>query len=178
MKINLLLLLALALLLTQCQKEKADPDPASPLPAATQTGANTFGCLVNGQPWLPGGNDGTSNYSVYYDPTYAQGTLNIATYRITNNGTDVQNLVLYSDSLRSAGIYKIRSKSHHQGAFSNRLTGCTYDATDPSTYGRGTLTITRLDYKVGVVSGTFSFTLAKAGCDTIKVTQGRFDKHL
>ena len=174
------LLPALALLLlTQCQKEQADPDPASQLPPATQTGANTFGCLVNGQPWTPQGNDGTSNYSVYYDPAYAQGTLSVATYRLTGSGTDQQVLGFYSDSLRNTGIYRLRTMGHHGAAFANKLTtSCTYLGTDPSTYCKGVLTITRLDYKAGVVAGTFSFTLAKAGCDTIKVTQGRFDKHL
>ena len=34
--------------LTQCSKCKNDPAPTDQLPAATQTGANTFGCLVNG----------------------------------------------------------------------------------------------------------------------------------
>lgn len=42
----------------------------------------------------------------------------------------------------------------------------------------GTLTITRLDQQAGIIAGTFSFTLAQPGCDTIKVTQGRFDKKL
>ncbi|RZK98100.1 MAG: hypothetical protein EOO62_26990 [Hymenobacter sp.] len=171
------LLPALALLLlTQCQK--ADPDPASQLPAATQTGANTFGCLVNGQPWLPGGNDGTSNYSVYYDPTYAQGTLGILTYRVTNNSTVQQTIGINSDSMRTIGTYKLKAKGHHQPALIDSKTACRYYASDPGTYCKGTLTITRLDYTVGVISGTFSFTLAKAGCDTIKVTQGRFDKKL
>ncbi|MGI4870138.1 MAG: DUF6252 family protein [Janthinobacterium lividum] len=160
--------------LSQCKKN----DPEASLPEATQTGANTFGCLVNGQAWRPGGNDGTSNYSVAYDPTYAQGTLSVATYRLTGNGADQQTLGFYSDSLRNVGVYKLRSKNHHQAAFINRLTSCTYIASDPSTYCKGTLTITRLDYKAGIVSGTFNFTLATLGCDTVKVTQGRFDKHL
>ena len=170
--------LALTALLGLSQCHKSDPDPLSQLPAETQTGANTFGCLVNGQPWLPGGNDGTSNYSVYYDYTYAQGTLSVGTYRVTGTGTDKQVLGFYSDSLRNVGRYKLRTIGHHGAAFTNRLTSCTYLGTDPSTYCKGTLTITRLDRAVGIVSGTFSFTLYKPGCDTVKVTQGRFDKHL
>ena len=35
-----------------------------------------------------------------------------------------------------------------------------------------------LDLSAGIISGTFAFTLAQPGCDTIKVTQGRFDKKL
>jgi hypothetical protein len=43
---------------------------------------------------------------------------------------------------------------------------------------QGQLVITRLDMSAGIIAGTFSFTLAQTGCDTIKVTQGRFDKKL
>ena len=166
------------LLLTQCQKEKADPDPASQLPPATQTGANTFGCLVNGQAWTPKGNSGYANYDVVYDPTYSQGTLSVAASRFTGNGADNQIVGFSSDSLRTVGTYKLRTGGRHQGDFNNRLTSCIYHSVDKGTYCKGSFTITRLDYKVGVVSGTFSFTLAKAGCDTVKITQGRFDKKL
>lgn len=167
-------LLAALLGLSQCKKT----DPVSALPPETQTGANTFGCFVNGQVWRPGGNDGTSNYSVAYDYAYAQGTLSVGTYRLTGNGGDQQTLGFSSDSLRTTGIYKLSSTGHNRAAFVNRVTKCTYITADPGTYCNGTLTITRLDRTLGIVSGTFSFTLAKAGCDTIKVTQGRFDKKL
>ena len=166
--------LALCALLLGCQKK----DPESSLPAETQTGANTFGCLVNGQAWLPGGNDGAANYDVVYDPTYAQGTLSVAAYRLTGNGADKQILGFGSDSLRATGTYRLRTSGRHQGDFINRLTKCSYYSGDKGTYCQGNFTITRLDYAAGVVSGTFAFTLAKPGCDTIKVTQGRFDKHL
>jgi hypothetical protein len=49
---------------------------------------------------------------------------------------------------------------------------------DAGTYHKGTLTITRLDLQAGIISGTFEFTLAKPGCDTVRITQGRFDKRL
>ncbi|QKG53326.1 hypothetical protein [Hymenobacter sp. BRD67] len=61
-RLQLSLLTAL-LGLTQCQK--SDPSLAKPedqLPPATQTGAGTFGCLFNGQPWTPQGYDGYPNF--------------------------------------------------------------------------------------------------------------------
>jgi hypothetical protein len=86
-----LLALPLALLLVQCHKNS--PNPAKPedqLPAATQTGAGTFGCLVNGQPWLPSGNSGIPNSVALYDqsinsPTGAQ--VNIKAYRLADTDT-------------------------------------------------------------------------------------------
>lgn len=82
------LLYAALLLLTQCSKCKNDPtpaDPASQLPPATQTGRNTFGCLVDGQAWTPNGNNGTSNFRLTYDPATAGGDLIIRTYRYDAN---------------------------------------------------------------------------------------------
>ena len=88
MKTKLPLSLAV-LMLTQCSKCKNDPAPADParqLPPATQTGAGTFGCLVNGQPYTPKGNNGMSNLYVSYDPTFRGGALGIETYRVEGGG--------------------------------------------------------------------------------------------
>ena len=172
------LYLALALL-TQCSSCKdQDPSPEEQLPPATQTGANTFGCLVNGKAWTPKGFNGTSNYSVYYDPSYRKGTLNIGTYRYLYPGKDnVQYLTLFSDSIKSTGSYPLTILKRQEALFSDSKSKCEYHSGE-SHYRRGTLTITRLDAVAGIISGTFEFTLAKPGCDTIKVTQGRFDKRL
>ncbi|MDJ0365658.1 DUF6252 family protein [Hymenobacter sp. H14-R3] len=175
MKHFLTLVLPLALLLG-CKK--SDPDPVSQLPPATQTGANTFGCLVNGQPWLPGGNDGTSNYSIYYDPNYRKGTLNIGTYRYYPVGsTSRQDIIIFSDSLKSTGTYSLSIPNHQEGLFYGSKGECEFHQNEVH-YRRGTLTITRLDKQAGIISGTFAFTLYKPGCDSVRVTQGRFDKKL
>lgn len=83
---NRLILLPLAAgLLAQCHQ--ADPGPAKPedqLPPATQTGAGTFGLLLNGEAWKLNGAIGSlSNYSIIYDPGYAGGNLNIRVFRFT-----------------------------------------------------------------------------------------------
>lgn len=167
------------LLLSQCSKCKDnDPAPEAQLPPATQTGANTFGCLVNGEAWTPVGFNGYANYVVNYDPSYRNGTLNIAAYRLSGNGGNQQDVGVYSDSLRSVGVYPLTTRGKHGAVFLNRQTDCRYYSTDVATYCRGTLTITRLDLQAGIVSGTFAFTLYKPGCDSIRVTQGRFDKKL
>ncbi|MGY3088615.1 hypothetical protein ACVWYF_001648 [Hymenobacter sp. UYAg731] len=172
-----ILLLAALLGLSQCKKK--DIDPIDQLPPATQTGANTIGCLINGQAWTPQGYDGSANYSVVYDPTYRQGTLNIAAYRYANSQAKQDAIGVFSDSLLSGtGRYKLRTLGHHGAGYVNGAANCTYYSTDATTYCRGELIITRLDKQVGIISGTFNFTLAKPGCDTVRVTQGRFDKKL
>ncbi|WP_125932497.1 DUF6252 family protein [Hymenobacter glacialis] len=168
------LLLAVLLGLSQCKKD--DPDPVDQLPPATQTGANTFGCLVNGQAWTPQGSDGGSNYSVYYDRAYRNGTFNISTYRYAGNELSKQIIAIYSDSLRTTGNYPLAKDGRQEALFKDRRTGCEFFG--GTYYRRGSLTITRLDLQAGIISGTFEFTLAKPGCDTVRVTNGRFDKRL
>jgi hypothetical protein len=50
-----------------------------------------------------------------------------------------------------------------------------YDSRNATSTSKGSLVVTCLDLAAGIVSGTFDFTIAKPGCDTLKVTQGRFD---
>ena len=172
------LLLAALLGLSQCQKK--DPDPVDQLPPATQTGAGTFGCLVNGQPWTPQGNDGTSNYSVSYDVTPAGGVLARQTYRIYGKANDeFQNIVLFANQIAGAGSFSFRSPQRTRASVNDQKTNCYWSSRDSATtYRRGQMVITRLDRQAGIVSGTFAFTLYKPGCDSIRVTQGRFDKKL
>ena len=165
------LLLAALLGLSQCKKN--DPAPVDQLPPATQTGANTFGCLLNGQPWVP---YGTASFSIYYDPNYRNGTINIDTSRPIGNSS-YQTITLASDSLKTIGRYPLTIPGHQEALFIDTKTGCRFLGSDPY-YRSGFLNITRLDLQAGVIAGTFEFTLAKPGCDTIKVTQGRFDKKL
>lgn len=53
---KLILLLTIILTLFSCNKDdNKSQNPIDQLPPATQTGANTAGCLVNGEAFLPKG---------------------------------------------------------------------------------------------------------------------------
>ncbi len=176
------LLLAALLGLSQCKK-KSDPAPADQLPPVTQTGANTFGCLVNGQPWTPSGNDGRANYRITYDPGYAGGSLTIRVYRYPNpNGTgDHQTFIIGGNPISKASNYAININGPAGVDYfdSSKQKPC-----DEYYYGnngfvsKGQLVVTRLDLSQGIISGTFNFTLYQPGCDSVRVTNGRFDKKL
>ena len=179
MKPALLALLSAGLLLTQCGK-KHDPSPLEQLPPATQTGANTFGCLLNGQAWTPNGNSGygTGNYSVAYDPTFNGGELTIGALRYTIQGRadTQQGITIYiSDFQGVVGTYSLGIPRQQDASFYDKHTRCYLFIGDPY-YRRGTLTLTRFDRQAHIASGTFEFTLYDPGCDSVKVTQGRFDK--
>ncbi len=151
------------------------PDHKETLPPATQTGANTFGCLVNGTVWLPKGFNGTTNLIMSYDPTYAGGTFDIATYRILSD-QDREYIYIFMSKLNKAGVYKLND-IHVGSATFDYSTQCNYDH-DSLVYRNGALDLTRFDLSAGIISGTFQFTLFKKGCDSLKVTQGRFDMKL
>jgi len=151
------------------------PAPKEVLPAATQTGANTFGCLVNGKVWLPKGNDGTSNLNLSYDPPYMGGVFNLQTYRYYGVGSnDRQNITIYLDSLSKVGQYNFYF-SHNRAAIFSDWNKCSYPNDSSVIYKAGRINVTKLDLQGAILSGTFDFTLAKSNCDTIKVTEGRFD---
>ncbi|MBH8567316.1 hypothetical protein KB206_00355 [Microvirga sp. STS02] len=171
------------LLLTQCSKCKNDPRPADPvsqLPPVTQTGANTFGCLVNGQAYTPQGNNGTSNFAVLYEPGPTGANLNLLTYRITSNGR--QYLNLSCGPVTQARTYSLSipvTEGTAGYADTSRPRPCdSYESNQAPSYRKGTLTLTRLDLQARIIAGTFELTLAQPGCDTIRITQGRFDKKL
>ena len=179
MKTKLPLSLAV-LMLTQCSKCKNDPAPADParqLPPATQTGAGTFGCLVNGQPYTPKGNNGMSNLYVSYDPTFRGGALGIETYRVEGGGL-TKFLSIDAAPVNAPGNYSLNlGPGIGEVLYSSgggQPCGFMYDSRDV-TYRRATLNITRFDMNSRIIAGTFDAIIARTGCDTLKVTQGRFD---
>lgn len=176
------------LLLTQCSKCKNDPAPAKPedqLPPATQTGANTFGCLLNGQPWTPSGGGAFSNPNllVTYDPSYKGGNLALTAYRLVGTANNKQYIGVGGDGINQIGSYPLATYSinptfpSRTPYFSddNKNGLCNEYLNNSGTKASGQLNITRLDVLKRVVSGTFQFTISQPTCDTIEITQGRFD---
>jgi hypothetical protein len=156
-----------------CNVFSKSTEPVEQLPPATQEGKNTFGCLVNGVVWLPKGNNGSSKLDLSYDPNFLFGTLNLYAYRLDDK-TD-QWIALFSDSLKSTGIYPFTNPSRQSGFFIDA--GCEY-LNDPDVTHTGSLTITRFDLSQSIISGTFEFTVTKANCPIIEVTHGRFDMRI
>ncbi len=180
-----LLILSFALLgLSQCKSHNSDPSPVDQLPPATQTGANTFGCLLNGKVWTPtyGLTGLTSPFRVTYDPGYLDGALQVKVNRYPiPNSSILQAMTFGAAYVNKVGVYKFPLNGINgffYGDTSNNSLCGNYGDPGTSTYQDGTLTITRLDLMKGIISGTFNFTLAQPGCDTLKITQGRFDKQL
>jgi hypothetical protein len=152
------------------------------LPPITQTGARSFGCLINGKAWVPKGPlfERRPNFYIVLDPSYAEGDLSIRTYRIDNDIRE--DLTINSDSVRTTGTYLINDTGNTRVIFSKKIYNtdnwlCSIDY-DGNYSRKGYLKITRYDLNAGVISGEFEMNMVNKNCgfgDTIKITHGRFD---
>ena len=164
----------LALLFSQCECD--DEIGKETLPPATQTGANTFGCLVNGKIWLPRGDDGTYTLDLSYDPTFNDGTFDLRAKRYVSD-SQLQYIIIFSDSLSAIGDFPIKEKTHQVVTFSDG-DSCYYSTDEQETFCTGTLSITRFDLANGIISGEFNFSIVTSGCTKIEVSKGRFDMRI
>ena len=166
-------LISLLFLASSCPKNNgSNPSNSNPqLPAATQTGANTYGCLLNGEVWIPGGEPGP--FQVYGF---------IAQYYL---GNFTLSAAKKNDTTPLTGIYWDHTNVYHTGTYyfnGNQATSATF-----SIYGeygstttnadslKNNVTITRFDTVNSVISGTFNLFFTQQGKDTMRITDGRFD---
>lgn len=176
------LLLALAIGLTAIGCCERDPDKninPNVLPPATQVGANTGGCLVNGEVWVAS----TKGYSSPYEDD--------TTYRLENeNGFRLGIVLKYIKNDEDFILIGLNQdeplKLNHeyilngQEGFGNGLVifKDAYYSTSNECIGK--LTITHIDRKKQFISGTFEMEVIQVkpydGNKKIKITKGRFDK--
>lgn len=165
------LVLVLALVATACKK-KADPEPD--LPPETQSGANTFGCYLNGVPWKPSPREpGFPTLYIQLDGPYF---VLYATYN--DNGIN-QRISFFSASIQNVGLFPIGKLALNGGSV------CDFwdigknkpiiNSADNDVISDGLLTVTRFDTNKKVISGRFWFTLQKNDGTTIEAKDGRFD---
>jgi len=172
MKPKTILLLALiTITCTSMMCECDDKTTYEPqLPPETTTGANTFGCLVNGKVWRNGG-VGFPNLSLSLN-TLRDSTLIIEALR--NNNETKDGFALYiTNNLISEKKYILDSINvfFYYSAYNIvNNNSCTYQK-----WGKGFIELTRFDLKNNIVSGRFEATLYNTECDSIVITQGRFD---
>ena len=173
MRKTLLLPLSVAFLLlfTTCRKNKTDQND---LPPATQTGKNTLGFMLNGEPWKPQGVRGTGNLSIDFDFGFKQGIFGIVAYNFIPTNSE-QLTIGVRDSLNFMNApftITLNKNSLYVISFSK---DCEYFSTLTDVESSGTLTVSKLDKTNRIIAATFNATLSKNGCETIKITDGRFD---
>jgi hypothetical protein len=165
---------AAAILVQLGCKPEPPVDPCAPktiLPPATQVGANTLGCLINGQVWVAHTCDPNLT-SVHAD--WSQDGFTLSGARKNGAGT-TQILSFTIDSMNHIGSYTIGPMASTGWArFTNYSANCYYSSDSAATGGE--LMLTKLDRTNYIISGTFEAILYSPTCgDTLRVTDGRFD---
>jgi hypothetical protein len=163
-------------------------NPEDQLPPETRTGANTFGCLIDGKPYVP---DGSFSFGGTIRPVsggfftnYCGG--NELQVWIRAHRKDQWGFSIYLENVGSkVGKYPLQYTTagaptelcppHHAIFYKNIGPSETAEYATDSEY-IGEVTITHADTVNKIVSGTFFFKAHRPATDeTIEITKGRFD---
>jgi hypothetical protein len=161
----------------KCKKTPAPPPVSNieQLPPATQEGKNTCGFLVNGKVWVPKGSSGSSaNMSWYYDPGLNGGTFNLIGRRYAGDSSS-SIFVVAMNRFNKVGQFNLNIDSTKIAEFNYFDLTCSYRWKDTLINHNSNINILKFDTQSRIIAGTFEFSLFKSGCDTIRITQGRFD---
>ena len=160
-----------------CKKSTTQEDQ---LPPITQTGANTFGCLVNGKVYIPKGYSGTGspNFRCIYEIISGRPYFYIKTTQYEED-IPIGSIYIYINDFTSAKTFFYQDPDMALNFGWNKyFPNCGAIINDLSIYRSGSVTIHKYDPTNGIFSGTFNFKIKNNTCDTIRITEGRFDYKL
>ena len=166
-KIYLLLLIPLVALTSCNNDDNINKAPIDQLPPPTQSGEYTFGCLVNGEPMIP-------NNTNYISAICQGGIFDISADVNKVNTGQVVNIIV-PESIIVNESYDLTNYPFYIAkyqVFGSETTNCYYDFED--TFD-GWIKFSKIDRINQIVSGTFEYSTVTENCDTIRVTNGRFD---
>jgi len=170
----LLLLALLPLMAMECEEPEVIEPPLE-LPPITQQGANTFGCLINGDVFNVTRNRNGPTFTALYQ---AIDFLFIRAIEDSNNARGLFAFGLRNNEANFEGNTFSLSDTA-QTRFIFELPGCVIENhPDPSQIIDGQVTINRFDFAKPFVAGQFWFIAVTPECDTLRVTDGRFDVKL
>ncbi|WP_405203080.1 hypothetical protein [Dokdonia sp. LLG6352-1] len=178
MKRTFFFLLLVSLFLVNCNNDDNGNDgptyPLDELPAATQTGAQTLGCLINGEPFIPS-NFGNSAPNAFYQ--FVDGAYTLSISASSGGGDSFQSILIGTidnpqiiDENSSYALISCALPNYcgELTSFPDELIAVNSQNSNP-----GLLTITRFDDSI--ISGTFGFTVLDNDGNEITITDGRFD---
>ncbi|MES2764639.1 MAG: hypothetical protein V4642_02130 [Bacteroidota bacterium] len=141
------------------------------LTPASQAGADTFSCKVNGKVMV------AEVEGIYFGP--APDALSVSYHhvrwpklsvlgtKITSDNTVHDNVIFACDSILSPGTYRIKA-----GAFSSHRPS---EKRYSKLIGDNFVTISHLDTAKRIIAGTFAFVVKDTSGNEVKITDGRFD---
>ena len=186
---HIILTLAFTLSFLGCNRNSGENDYNPQLPPITQTGANTFGAVINGKVMVPRNSigyipPGSDHYAVDYYESNEYEEILAADSRETQRGWVYVYLKNpFPSNLTSVGSYPIGNSNGTMSSSTAQNTCITAvykgkNATNPvylSIENTGLVTLTKNDNLT--ISGTFSCKLKNKDNpnDIIEITDGRFD---
>jgi hypothetical protein len=172
---NLLLLLLITFLLSSCNNDDDKPKTElDKLPPATQTGAQTFGCLIDGKAFVPP-KFGSNSPNAFYQ--FVGGAYTLGMSASIDGGPQMKSILMGGLDVQTLTTTIYQLKSEESGNFLAKYLiggGITYTGITTDTKP-GRLTITRFDPITFIISGTFEFTVLDDNGAEINITDGRFD---
>lgn len=161
---------------SQCRKNKPI-NPVDNLPPETQTGANTFGCLVDGNVFLPKGDPfGGPIKKAQYQ--FVNGKQGFGISAKNSNSTLVKGVGIQGDSVSiNVGTYNLADYNTNgilSGSYAEFQFGNINDFYT-NTINRGQLIIKKFDTVNQIVSGTFWFDAKNSSGQIVQIREGRFD---
>lgn len=165
----------MALAFTACNNNDDDNNTQNPidqLPPATQTGENTFGCLLDGEAFIPGG--GINPLDCVYQ--FVNGGY---FFGLQGNKRDEDNnRITLSLSTNTLEIDEGNTYMLFDNSIGNAYAGYSYVTLSSFTSqdNTGELTITKLDTENQIVSGTFWYDVQHPLTgEIVEIREGRFD---
>ena len=172
-------LLLICFCLAQCKKTSSAQEDQ--LPPATQTGANTFGCKINGKVYIPKGYNGTGTPNPHLSFDIGLNSLpylQIDAKQLNSaNNAEGQVLIIFANISR-IGRYEYPTDFNFSTGWPKYLNNCGIITFDTTIIKSGWGDIIKYDITNRIISGTFNFKFKTLSCDTVFVTDGRFDYKL
>jgi predicted small secreted protein len=168
---KIILLIGILLTINSCsEKNENELTPLEQLPEATQTGENTFGCLINGEAFVV---RNTSKQVAIYQG----GGLSISGALDINSLTREVSFFLSESSIgeniKENQLYILNNSTIMKGQYYREDLNCFYYTNNMLV---GSVKITKIDRINYIISGTFEFDAISDTCnDIVKITNGRFD---
>ena len=173
-----LILIASLTMIASCKKENTLEVELAKLPPATQTGANTFGCLINGKVFIPKGYNGTGtpNPKITYNiGVNGLPVFSIEAKRMTNNHEFEGGVLISFQNIKDTAQYVYPKNFNFSVGWPTLLNSCGTVAFDSTILKMGEAFFTRYDPVNRIFSGTFHCKFKTLTCDTVFITDGRFD---
>jgi hypothetical protein len=170
-------LLLLTTITLSCCSSDDNNNNGDQLPPETQTGANTVGCLINGQVYLPSQSGINSPINCQYEYINNEFFFIMSFSDDKNSGPNVSVQTLRIN-LSQGETYILNKNSIDNGDFTGG--GGAYRLSSSNKYytnaiKKGELKITRVDLSNSIISGTFWFDAINSNGEIVQIRSGRFD---